>query len=494
MIGELDTPRLDKLNRLKRKFHKDVNRLLEERGIREDVAGARVTTMGAKSPCLTAASPPKVVNAGGMEVCMVPKKKTKPGVPWETPVDMKWALDYVTSFPNYGSEHIDSEWYITDFNKHWDEKGCQEWHAAKTAMELLDCDEKFVDLRETTALRNAVLHFRVPRNRITRAYCLAALNAKKEKKLEGEEEERRWKREKLSTVQFEKYFTEQENARAKLWHHADVENGKIGRRWKKFTFSRGEDGEYRTNVREMGGEKYRSDPDIPLKYKTDRFGFPKKTRKRRGGRYGRSVLPAAYEVMGEGRNFFVFAADSVDRSSGDRFIFTVFPKSGSVVATGLRKMLTKGDFRHRKDPSELKVPPVFATFAKMTGISVRDITDKRVTNSTWSGTLLPPKEKEVKLGSVMEVLSDYSHWVNTEDKDNSHLVSISFRSQFFPGARLQHMSMKGTINLFNNGSFVIVGVNKSWQARKLLMWLSAIMNEHWKNPLGGRRCVWIAPS
>jgi hypothetical protein len=139
-----------------------------------------------------------------------------------------------------------------------------------------------------------------------------------------------------------------------------------------------------------------------------------------------------------------------------------------------------------------QIPAAITTFSRITDIPPQEVTEMRVTNSTWSGSLLPAEKVPVQLGSVMEVLSNYSDWLTTEGSELAHQVSISFRSQFFPGARLQHLRLKGTINLFNNGSFVIVGVEKACQVRKLLLWISAIMNAHWKNPLGGKSCAWIA--
>jgi hypothetical protein len=374
----------------------------------------------------------------------------------------------------------------TNFIKLWDKRGVQRpfttdpQEFAEMAPIQKDLREKegfrtdrLVDLKWHTGLRNVVLHFRVPRNRITRARCLQALNARKQIKLATEEKMRTWKRERLSTSGHLKDLTQEEREEAKQWRGFHLQGAT-------------------TCTRRWGHRKRQSaDKDIPMKYSTDPYGFPRRCRTSSRRAYFSSRPAATYDELGEGRNFFVFAADSENRK--ERFVYTIFPASGSVVVTGLRQMPTVTQFVDKVSKlRDDQIPAAITTFSRITDIPPQEVTEMRVTNSTWSGTLLHPSNKEVKLGSVMEVLSSYSDWLNRENEKKAHEVSISFRSQFFPGARLQHLRMRGTINLFNNGSFVIIGVTKAWHVRRLLVWLSAIMNEHWKNPLGGKSCAWIA--
>ena len=207
-----------------------------------------------------------------------------------------------------------------------------------------------------------------------------------------------------------------------------------------------------------------------------------------GGGGGEPGGGETYESLGEGRNFFVLAADGVE----ERFVYTIFPASGCVVATGLRRF-------PRFLPSSCArmlcpLPDVLKTFCNLTGVRPENIWDVRVTNSTWSGSLRPNGEEDKEaLGSVMEMLSRYSRFMS-QGREEEESVSIDFRSQFFPGARLQRAGVTGVINLFNNGSFVIVGVRNETQAERLLNWLAAITNMFWKSTPKGKSYVWTVGS
>jgi hypothetical protein len=407
----------------------------------------------------------------------------------------------------------DMEYDLSEYNQNWDPRGTQDevktWkdtrHTSKKMWEenKPDTDKMVMDLRWTTGLRNAVMHFKVPRNRIIRERCLAPLRGPKRAKLEEEEEARRCKREKLSTIDFAKYFDEKEREQALLWKKGHLQNGwkdTSSHQWRKW----GASGKRRRRTRSASplrkirrdySRRSTADKEDLMKFSTDQRGFPKPKHAIPKSTYRGGARPAfTYDELGEGRNFFVFAADS-NNWRGERYVYTVFPKSGSVVVTGLRTMPDVRQYRlveHLRAEDKDRIPSAIVTFCNITDLPLREIKDVKVTNSTWSGSLLPAEKVPVQLGSVMEVLSNYSDWLTTEGSELAHQVSISFRSQFFPGARLQHLRLKGTINLFNNGSFVIVGVEKACQVRKLLLWISAIMNAHWKNPLGGKSCAWTA--
>jgi len=325
------------------------------------------------------------------------------------------------------------------------------------------------DLRRAVGLRNVVLHFRVPRNRVSRARCRAAVPHATETRMRREETKRRWAREKLATVGHAAFFSDYERVAAQEYL---LDAGLYG------TYFR--TGVKKTVVDSRGDARRAA---------TDRRGFPYRRRMRpkfwpqNGFNLGRD---ATYETLGEGRNFFVLAADS-PKANGERYVFTIFPASGSVVATGLRAFPSGLPARTVDEMDTL--PDVLKTFNELTGIPPTEIRELKVTNSTWSGSLRPKDVTPEELGSVMRVISDYSQL--TGGKDGSEMFSVDFRSQFFPGVRMQHTGMAGTINLFNNGSFVIVGVRKASEAVMHLRWLAAIMNKYWKRPGAGTSCAWV---
>ena len=325
------------------------------------------------------------------------------------------------------------------------------------------------DLRRAVGLRNVVLHFRVPRNRVSRARCRAAVPHATETRMRREETKRRWAREKLATVGHAAFFSDYERVGAQEYL---LDAGLYGSYFKT--------GVKKTVVDSKGDARRAA---------TDRRGFPHRRRIRpkswpqNGFNLGRD---ATYETLGEGRNFFVLAADS-PKVDGERYVFTIFPASGSVVATGLRAFPSGLPARTADEMDTL--PDVLKTFNELTGIPATEIREIKVTNSTWSGSLRPKDVTPEELGSVMRVISDYSQL--TSGKDGSEMFSVDFRSQFFPGVRMQHTGMAGTINLFNNGSFVIVGVRKASEAVMHLRWLAAIMNKFWKRPGAGTSCAWV---
>jgi hypothetical protein len=290
-----------------------------------------------------------------------------------------------------------------------------------------------------------------------------------EKRMREEEELRRCGREKLATVGHARYFNEKEKQMSRMMFGLDYFRANPCYRARAATRRRRE--------LDQDGNARRA--------ATDQRAFPRPhayVRRRSGYRRSRENT---YESLGEGRNFFVLAADS-GKANGERYVFTVFPASGSVVATGLRSFPSWFDPEKPAD----EAPEVIRTFSELTGIPSSEIHGLRVTNSTWSGSLRPHGATPESLGSVMRVISDYSR--SMSGGELSGLVSIDFRSQFFPGVRLQLGGVRGTINLFNNGSFVIVGARRASEAMVHLRWLAAIMNECWKKPGAGTSYAWTA--
>lgn len=141
--------------------------------------------------------------------------------------------------------------------------------------------------------------------------------------------------------------------------------------------------------------------------------------------------------------------------------FTVFPKSGDVIITGISR------------PEEAR--RAFRTLSRRTGRDVSYLLKlpRKLTNSTYSGTVggYPSLSSPGGSASACEVLAAYE---KSKRGRADASVSVSFRSQFFPGARVRFAGL-GTVNLFNNGKYVMVGVRDPRNARVLREKLCAIM-------------------
>ena len=111
-------------------------------------------------------------------------------------------------------------------------------------------------------------------------------------------------------------------------------------------------------------------------------------------------------------------------------------------------------------------------------------------NSTYDGCITC----NWKEGSACRALARFKkeQIKNSEQRK----ISVSFRSQFFPGARIRWKGEKceGTVNLFNNGKYVIVGVKKEERAQILYHQLCAIMKTYWTTLNEPTSCVWTADS
>ena len=120
------------------------------------------------------------------------------------------------------------------------------------------------------------------------------------------------------------------------------------------------------------------------------------------------------------KNFYVFGENSLS--------FTVFPLSGHVIATGI------SNFKQGRK--------ALYAFAKIFGIPPFDnvLKTAKVVNSTYDGKITC----QAKNRSACAALARY----NKNEGQYKNDLNISFRSQFFPGARIKWKN-KGTINLFN---------------------------------------------
>lgn len=148
--------------------------------------------------------------------------------------------------------------------------------------------------------------------------------------------------------------------------------------------------------------------------------------------------------------------------------FIVFPKSGSVVATGL------------KSPREVR--EAVEAFAYLMSLPKEEVVEgggePEVINSTYSGSVISVPSG----GSVYQALHQHREreCERHGGRDYKGRASITFRSQFFPGARIKWNDAPGTVTCFNNGKFVIVGVREEREARCLHQRLNASILNGWR--------------
>ena len=202
--------------------------------------------------------------------------------------------------------------------------------------------------------------------------------------------------------------------------------------------------------------------------------------------------------LGRGRNFYVLSIpleeeDRRDRDqrrrgkrarssrgSSSELVYTVFPRAGSVVVTGCRELYDDDHLHHGDDERPLPL----RLFAEKLDLDPALLYGVRVVNSTWSGRI-PEADR---LGPIMRILRRCWDVVELADP----LVTISFRTQFFPSARVQFGLMRGVINVFNNGNLVIVGVKGRRDMTRLLARFAALIDEYSTSPDGAPRCAWSA--
>lgn len=146
--------------------------------------------------------------------------------------------------------------------------------------------------------------------------------------------------------------------------------------------------------------------------------------------------------------------------------YTIFPQSGNVIGTGIS--------------NSGEISPTVKKFSSLFNISEAEIGEPRIINSTYSGHILCADSQFSACGKLFSY--------QQKDSPNSQ-VSISFRSQFFPGARIR-VRERGTVNLFNNGKYIFVGVKKEEDAKHLHKTLCAIMAEFSTTSKPETQCAW----
>jgi TATA-box binding protein (TBP) (component of TFIID and TFIIIB) len=194
------------------------------------------------------------------------------------------------------------------------------------------------------------------------------------------------------------------------------------------------------------------------------------------------------------RNFVVFNVTVGNANPS----FTLFPKSGDVIVTGMKKesmlqecaerfcALTNTSLVDAEAELRTLITPTIDTWEYRKELTA--VVKPWITNMTYSGVIgCQSIRRSKKQIAVMEAIARYS-----EMHRNDVSVSISMRSTFFPGAYLKHGDKRGVINVFRNGSYVIVGVRSKQEAKVLRDWLFVIMKEYWMTLKRGFPCACFA--
>ncbi len=175
------------------------------------------------------------------------------------------------------------------------------------------------------------------------------------------------------------------------------------------------------------------------------------------------------------------------------FSYTIFPASGCVVVTGISSL----------DRVEAALS-VFRASARLEEAAGERLLPHSIVNSTYSGTVHCGGRREGRSVSVCEAVASvfglerggHDAWRRPAEYDPGQRWYVSFRSQFFPGLclRRRETSGGGTVNLFNNGRYVLVGVRSQKQAEDLTEELCALMKRCWTTLGGVTSCAWPAGS
>lgn len=210
-------------------------------------------------------------------------------------------------------------------------------------------------------------------------------------------------------------------------------------------------------------------------------------------------MPAAADFSRSSRNFYVHHLktlvtassleshlEKAEETKGKRrkkrrkkgVSFTIFPKGGSIIATGLR--------------NETEIPQILEHFARECGAGARTPPiewSHRTVNSTYVGKI--SHEKEDKPGLLYHALSTIGKRLERED-DKS--ISINFRSQFFPGILVRWNDLRGSVNVFDSGHYVLVGVKSRAEVDAIFRKLCALIAESLMTMKRQMSYVWTADS
>ena len=166
----------------------------------------------------------------------------------------------------------------------------------------------------------------------------------------------------------------------------------------------------------------------------------------------------------------------------DGFSYTVFPASGNIICTGIKNWRTLVPAL-RSFVSSMKLQSIHSSLGCV-----------RVANSTFSGRIeCLDLHKPVGGISVCQAITQFMKLYQDQEKEYLKEWNISFRSQFFPGIRVRHTSL-GTVNLFNNGKYILIGVKSQDDAVKLIQALCVFIMKCWTTLDEEMSCVWTAGS
>lgn len=134
-------------------------------------------------------------------------------------------------------------------------------------------------------------------------------------------------------------------------------------------------------------------------------------------------------------NFFVMR---------DIFVYTIFLNKGYINAT--------------KIPNYTSIDDCIKEFCKLLQLIEGDLTDVIIDNTTYAGNL----NKKVDLRAI--------HY-----RARSQLISVKFNPIWFPAVFLKFSN--GTVNLFQSGKYMIVGVKKNIYIYDIVESLQKIVND-----------------
>lgn len=206
-----------------------------------------------------------------------------------------------------------------------------------------------------------------------------------------------------------------------------------------------------------------------------------KTNRDGGGEIGGGGGGGGRATNTRGRNFYVV------QSKDEGLSFTIFAGTGDIVATGINRFGL--------------VNYAVEVFCDLTGVPRAQIKEDsvRVTNSTFSGQLCldssdgggggggEGRQQEQPPASICQTLLEHQERLKST-------LSISLRSQFFPGIRIKYFGVAGSITLFNNGKINLVGVRSEKEAGDLKDKLCASIRECLTTTGQGTRCASSADS
>ena len=155
-------------------------------------------------------------------------------------------------------------------------------------------------------------------------------------------------------------------------------------------------------------------------------------------------------------------------------VYVIFPSTRSVIITGVSGDETRLAHAFDKLVTLLRDIDKFKRVLRSDDVNVvqspvpRNV---RIVNSTFTGRLVDATSGlALTSGTAHNVLKHVSYMGRLKED-----VTISFRSQFFPAARVRWSSL-GTVNVFSNGNFVIVGSKETNTAKIMEKKLCVLIN------------------